>query len=70
MKDGVEQDAEVLEEDRIERFVSFNGVQVPFTIDHYRDGDKTSRINYETVEFNPTIPDSIFARPTNPKAIK
>jgi hypothetical protein len=70
MKDGVEEEAEVVEEDRIERYINLNGVQVPFTIDHYRDGDKTSRINYDTVEFNQTIPDSIFARPANPKAIK
>lgn len=63
-------DAEVTEEDRIERYLTFNGVQVPFTIDHYRDGEKTSRITYDSVEFNPTIPDSIFAKPLNPKAIK
>ena len=64
------EDAEVTEEDRIERYLTFGGVQVPFTIDHYRDGVQTSRINYESIEFNPSIPDSIFAKPTNPKAIK
>jgi outer membrane lipoprotein-sorting protein len=45
-------------------------VQVPFTIDHYRDGVQTSRVNYESIEFNPAIPDALFAKPTNPKAIK
>jgi hypothetical protein len=64
------EDAEVTEEDRIERYLTFNGVQVPYTIDHYRDGERTSRITYDSVEFNPTIPDSIFAKPANPKAIK
>ncbi|MFL6230418.1 MAG: hypothetical protein ACJ741_16725 [Pyrinomonadaceae bacterium] len=64
------EDAEVTEEDRIERYLTFAGVQVPFTIDHYRDGAQTSRTNYESVEFNPTIPDSLFAKPANPKAIK
>jgi hypothetical protein len=64
------EDAEVTEEDRIERYLTFNGVQVPFTIDHYRDGEKTSRITYDSVEFNPTIPESLFAKPPNPKAIK
>ncbi|MDT7602664.1 MAG: hypothetical protein QOF61_661 [Acidobacteriota bacterium] len=64
------EDAEVTEEDRVERYLTFNGVQVPFTIDHYRDGEKTSRINYESIEFNPTIPDAIFAKPVSPKAIK
>jgi hypothetical protein len=70
MKEGVEEEKEVIEEDRIERYLTFGGVQVPYTIDHYRDGEKTSRINYDSVEFNPTIPDSIFARPTNVKMIK
>jgi hypothetical protein len=70
MKEGVEEEKEVIEEDRIERYLAFNGVQVPYTIDHYRDGDKTSRINYDSVEFNPTIPDAIFAKPANVKLIK
>lgn len=70
VKEGVEEEQEVTEEDRIERYIALGGVQVPYTIDHYRDGDKTSRINYDTVEFNPTIPDSIFAKPANVKAIK
>lgn len=64
------EDAEVTEEDRIERFLTFGGVQVPFTIDHYRDGERTSRITYDSVEFNPTIPDSLFAKPASVKAIK
>lgn len=70
MKEGVEEEKEVIEEDRIERYLTFGGVQVPYTIDHYRDGEKTSRINYDSVEFNPTIPDSIFVKPTNVKLIK
>jgi hypothetical protein len=70
MKEGVEEEKEVIEEDRIERYLAFGGVQVPYTIDHYRDGEKTSRINYDSVEFNPTIPDAIFAKPTNVKMIK
>jgi hypothetical protein len=70
VKEGIEEEKEVTEEDRIERYITLGGVQVPFTLDHYRDGDKTSRINYDTVEFNPTIPDSIFAKPTNVKLIK
>jgi hypothetical protein len=70
VKEGIEEEKEVIEEDRIERYLTFGGVQVPFTIDHYRDGDKTSRINYDSVEFNPTIPDAIFTKPVSVKAIK
>lgn len=65
-----EKEAEVTEEDRIERYLTFGGVQVPFTIDHYRDGVQSSRITYDSIEFNPTIPDTLFAKPANPKAIK
>lgn len=70
VKEGVEEEKEVTEEDQIVRYLTFGGVQVPFTIDHYRDGVQTSRINYDSIEFNPTIPESIFAKPTNPKLIK
>jgi hypothetical protein len=65
-----EKEAEVTEEDRIERYLTFGGVQVPFTIDHYRDGVQSSRIAYESIEFNPSIPESLFVKPLNPKAIK
>ena len=70
IKTDDDKEAEVAEEDRIERYLTFGGVQVPFTIDHYRDGVQTSRIGYESVEFNPAIPDALFVKPTNPKAIK
>lgn len=65
-----DKDAEVAEEDRIERYLAFGGVQVPFTIDHYRDGVQSSRIAYDSIEFNPSIPESLFVKPANPKAIK
>jgi outer membrane lipoprotein-sorting protein len=34
------------------------------------DGKQTSRINYESVDFNRTVPDSIFAKPATPKDAK
>jgi hypothetical protein len=69
-KEGVEEEKEVTEEDQIVRYLTFGGVQVPYTIDHYRDGVQTSRINYDSVEFNQPIPETLFAKPTNPKLIK
>jgi hypothetical protein len=69
-KEGVEEEQEVTEEDQIVRYLTFGGVQVPFTIDHYRNGVQTSRINYDSIEFNPAIPEALFAKPTNPKLIK
>lgn len=69
-KEGIEEEKEVTEEDRVVRYLTFGGVQVPFTVDHYRDGAQTSRINFETVEFNIPVPDSLFAKPASVKAIK
>jgi hypothetical protein len=42
----------------------------PFVIDHYIAGTQTSRINYQSVEFNSPIADTLFARPANAKAVK
>ncbi|HYG11719.1 MAG TPA: hypothetical protein VD835_17360 [Pyrinomonadaceae bacterium] len=61
---------EVEEEDRFASYKTINGLTVPFVIDHYRAGEQSSRINYDSVEFNPPIPDTLFAKPANIKAIK
>ena len=58
------------EEDRFLRHMTFGGVTVPFIIDHYRAGVQTSRINYDTVEFNSPVPDSLFAKPADAKSVK
>jgi hypothetical protein len=61
---------ETAEEDRMAQHVKVAGVIAPFVIDHYSEGAQTSRINYQSVEFNSPIPDKLFARPANVKAIK
>lgn len=61
---------EVMEEDRYARYLNVGGLNVPFIIDHYRAGDQMSRISYDTIEFNRPIPDSMFTKPANIKAIK
>lgn len=58
------------EEDRYAQFVDIQGIKVPFIIDHFSGGAHVSRINYESMEFNKTIPDSIFAKPNSPKELK
>jgi len=60
----------VEEEDRYAQFLQIGGVRVPFIIDHYRAGVQSSRVNYETVEFNRPVPDSLFAKPDDVKAVK
>jgi hypothetical protein len=63
-------EVEVTEEDRIMRFVDVNGVQAPWIIDRFVNGNQTSRINYELVQYNQTFPDTLFAKPADVKAIK
>lgn len=64
------QEQAVPEEDHFAQYVALSGVMLPLVIDHFRAGVQTSRINYESVEFNRSIPDSLFVRPTDVKALK
>ena len=61
---------DIKEEDRYALFVDVQGIKAPFIIDHFTGGVQTSRINYETVEFNKKVSDSIFEKPSNPKSLK
>ena len=61
---------EVKEEDRYAQFVDVGGIKAPFIIDRFTGGVQTSRINYQSVEYNKTIPDSIFIKPANAKELK
>ncbi len=61
---------EVEEEDRYGQHLTVDGVVFAFVIDHYRAGVQSSRVNYEKVELNQPIPDSLFARPVDVKSIK
>jgi hypothetical protein len=60
----------VAEEDRPLKPITIGGVWTPFVIDHFRAGIQTSRINYEKVEYNQPLADSLFAKPASLKAIK
>lgn len=63
-------DSEVTEEDRYAQFIDVGGVKSPFIIDRFTNGKQNSRINYESIEFNKAIPDSIFSKPSNLKELK
>lgn len=62
--------AETKEEDRFAQFVEVNGVFTPYIIDRYRNGKQISRINYESIQFNTPIPETLFAKPTDIKKVK
>lgn len=61
---------EIKEEDRYAQFIEVDGIKTPFIIDRFTAGVHSSRINYQTVEFNKSVPDSIFAKPANAKEMK
>lgn len=58
------------EEDRFAQIVSIGAVRVPFVVDHYSAGVQSSRVNYDAVEFNRPVPDSLFTKPGDVKAVK
>src|SRR6266481_6029036 len=61
---------EVPEEDRLYKPITISGIVTPYVIDHFRNGQQTSRTNYESVEFNKSVADSLFAKPASFKAVK
>ncbi len=61
---------EIKEEDRYAQFIDVNGIKTPFIVDRFTNGVQSSRINYESIEYNKSVADSIFAKPANPKELK
>lgn len=61
---------EVTEEDRILRFILVNGINAPWIIDHFINGKQISRINYDSVQYNQSLADALFAKPADIKSIK
>ena len=61
---------EIKEEDRYAQFNEISGIKTPFIVDRFTNGKQTYRINYESVEYDKKIPDSIFTRPAKPKEAK
>jgi len=61
---------DITEEDRYAQFIDVQGVKSAFIVDHFTNGVQTSRINYESIEHNRKIPDSVFEKPSNPKSLK
>jgi hypothetical protein len=61
---------EITEEDRLEKPITVDGITAPWVIDHFINGFQTSRINYESVEYNRPLPESLFTKPDTVKSIK
>lgn len=69
-KPDSEETIELNEEDRLARSITVAGVIAPWVIDHFINGVQTSRINYESIEYNSPISDALFAKPANVKSLK
>jgi hypothetical protein len=65
-----EETEEVTEEDRLFQFITNEGITAPFVLDHYTNGVQTSRINYQSIEYNRTLPYSLFTKPASVKGLK
>jgi len=61
---------EIKEEDRYAQFIDVSGIKTPYIIDRFSNGAQTSRINYQSIEFNKPVSDSIFAKPGSSKDAK
>lgn len=61
---------ETTEEDRYAQFIDIQGITAPFIIDRFSNGAPSSRINFESIEYNKKISDSIFNKPNSAKEAK
>lgn len=61
---------ETTEEELLLKFITVNGITAPWVIDRYVNGKQTSRINYESIQYNQRLADSLFAKPADVKSIK
>jgi hypothetical protein len=61
---------EVTEEDHIMRYVENEGINSPWVIDHFINGKQTSRINYDSIQYNQKFADTLWAKPPDVKSIK
>jgi hypothetical protein len=58
------------EEDRLAKPITITGITAPWVVDHFVNGTQTSRISYESIEYDHPLPDTLFAKPANIKTLK
>ena len=69
-KPDTDEDQEVTEEDRLAKPITIGQITAPWVIDHFTNGLQTSRVGYESVEYNSPLADALFAKPANIKSLK
>lgn len=63
-------EVQMTEEDVLLKFITIDGVTAPWVVDHFVEGRQTSRINYDQIQYNQRLSDSLFAKPADVKNIK
>jgi hypothetical protein len=58
------------EQVRYYQWIDYDGVKFPKVQDTYREGIQTSRVYYDSIIFNATIPPRVFEKPASPKEVK
>lgn len=66
----VGEEGAVNNEVRYYRWIDFSGIKFPTIQDFYRNGKQTARVGFDTVSFNVSLPDKLFAKPANIKEVK
>jgi len=66
----VGEEGTVNNEVRYFRWVDFGGIKFPTIQDSYRNGKQSARVSFDTVSFNVSVPDKLFAKPSNIKEVK
>ena len=66
----VGEEGTVNNEVRYFRWVDFSGIKFPTIQDFYRNGKQSARVSFDTVSFNVSVPDKLFAKPSNIKEVK
>jgi hypothetical protein len=69
-KPDSEETVETNEEDRLAKPITVEGITAAWVVDHYINGVQMSRVNYESIEYNKPIVDSLFNKPANIKSLK
>jgi hypothetical protein len=52
------------------RFVDIGGINAPSIIDRFTNGKQSARINYEQIQYNQRLVDTLWPKPDNVKSIK
>jgi hypothetical protein len=61
---------EITEEDHLAKPITIAGITAPWVIDHFINGIQTSRIAFESIDYDRPLPDLLFKKPDNVKALK